>query len=314
MADAACFLCVERLTPWSRRHRSCCGNDICQTCAYRHITSILQEVGRRELKCPFGCGEPLSDKEIRECFHRQHNWTLWDAFRLLLYYFWRILCLSSSHSLWWHGRHSTRERRDLERYQNWSLERGLGDLRKKNDQIILQCPGTDCDFKWLVADPNHRRDKQNHETKSYLLWYTPYKAAENLPFFFLDGQDFSPHARRDFLRQPDPRRLFCPCCTTVFCGLCRNPWVYSGQLHTGRSCRQFGRRLPAEVSSADRFALRSARPCPGCQTGTVRVDGCNHMTCVCGMEWCYACGGGWNQAHYYCSDRAAEATPQCTIL
>lgn len=43
------------------------------------------------------------------------------------------------------------------------------------------------------------------------------------------------------------------------------------------------------------FALKSwlrthARPCPDCHVIVSRSEGCNHMTCVCGARFCYACG------------------------
>ncbi|KAK4228660.1 E3 ubiquitin-protein ligase itt1 [Podospora fimiseda] len=32
------------------------------------------------------------------------------------------------------------------------------------------------------------------------------------------------------------------------------------------------------------------RECPGCGVTTAKVSGCDHMTCVCGMHWCFFCG------------------------
>merc|ERR1719265_622586 len=34
----------------------------------------------------------------------------------------------------------------------------------------------------------------------------------------------------------------------------------------------------------------NARPCPECHVIVSRSEGCNHMTCVCGARFCYACG------------------------
>lgn len=30
--------------------------------------------------------------------------------------------------------------------------------------------------------------------------------------------------------------------------------------------------------------------CPGCRTACHKIDGCNHMTCTCGIHFCYQCG------------------------
>ncbi|KAH8198446.1 hypothetical protein TruAng_007378 [Truncatella angustata] len=36
--------------------------------------------------------------------------------------------------------------------------------------------------------------------------------------------------------------------------------------------------------------------CPTCQTLVELNTGCNHMTCRCGQEFCYVCGGAWRGA------------------
>ncbi|KAM0426304.1 hypothetical protein ACHAPT_008344 [Fusarium lateritium] len=33
-----------------------------------------------------------------------------------------------------------------------------------------------------------------------------------------------------------------------------------------------------------------SRECPGCGVVTQKVGGCDHITCPCGVHWCYACG------------------------
>lgn len=35
--------------------------------------------------------------------------------------------------------------------------------------------------------------------------------------------------------------------------------------------------------------------CPDCGTGVERVVGCRHMSCVCGGQFCYRCGGRWGR-------------------
>ncbi|KAK0671427.1 hypothetical protein QBC41DRAFT_344678 [Cercophora samala] len=37
--------------------------------------------------------------------------------------------------------------------------------------------------------------------------------------------------------------------------------------------------------------------CPRCKSGVEKVDGCNHITCVCGVEWCYRCEKLWGIGH-----------------
>ncbi|KAK8045201.1 dihydroxyacid dehydratase [Apiospora rasikravindrae] len=42
------------------------------------------------------------------------------------------------------------------------------------------------------------------------------------------------------------------------------------------------------------------KECPSCGVATEKTGGCNHMTCVCGAEWCFVCGeqGEDSQAVY----------------
>lgn len=38
------------------------------------------------------------------------------------------------------------------------------------------------------------------------------------------------------------------------------------------------------------MAQVGAKPCPKCQLATVKNEGCNHMSCPCGGQWCWVCG------------------------
>jgi hypothetical protein len=45
------------------------------------------------------------------------------------------------------------------------------------------------------------------------------------------------------------------------------------------------------------FRIRlTTTKCPGCHMRVKKLDGCNHITCVCGTDFCYRCG---QQAEYY---------------
>uniref|UniRef100_A0A0M3HSY0 RING-type domain-containing protein n=1 Tax=Ascaris lumbricoides TaxID=6252 RepID=A0A0M3HSY0_ASCLU len=46
------------------------------------------------------------------------------------------------------------------------------------------------------------------------------------------------------------------------------------------------------------------KQCPECRLFCERIDGCNHMECPCGAEFCYVCGKpffGDRSNHYVCS-------------
>ncbi|KAI9163377.1 hypothetical protein HJFPF1_04985 [Paramyrothecium foliicola] len=43
----------------------------------------------------------------------------------------------------------------------------------------------------------------------------------------------------------------------------------------------------AAVENAQRTAVRE---CPGCGVATQKTSKCDHITCLCGVHWWYACG------------------------
>ncbi|XP_002972933.2 E3 ubiquitin-protein ligase arih1 [Selaginella moellendorffii] len=93
--------------------------------------------------------------------------------------------------------------------------------------------------------------------------------------------------RRTFL-DPKPRKL-CGACQRYFCLDCRVPW------HTFSTCAGY-QRLPLDLKdAADAKLYRLAenqkwRQCKKCRWMIELLEGCYHMTCRCGYEFCYTCG------------------------
>lgn len=57
------------------------------------------------------------------------------------------------------------------------------------------------------------------------------------------------------------------------------------------------------------------RQCKKCKIVIEKNQGCNHMTCRCGNQFCYVCGENWTAAHYGNHDangRLANNTAQRT--
>ncbi|KAG2439793.1 hypothetical protein HYH02_010428 [Chlamydomonas schloesseri] len=85
----------------------------------------------------------------------------------------------------------------------------------------------------------------------------------------------------------------CPACHRAFCIRCGIPgW------HTGYTCAQY-QALPLDQRCAEDAPLLALsaqqhwKQCPRCRFLVERVEGCNHMTCRCGSQFCYACGKGY---------------------
>ncbi|KAG2299845.1 hypothetical protein Bca52824_036317 [Brassica carinata] len=85
----------------------------------------------------------------------------------------------------------------------------------------------------------------------------------------------------------------CVECRGLFCVDCKVPW------HGKLSCTEYKKLHPNPP--ADDVKLKSLannkmwRQCGKCQHMIELSQGCNHITCRCGHEFCYNCGGGWNK-------------------
>ncbi|CAL9226299.1 unnamed protein product [Arabidopsis halleri] len=91
----------------------------------------------------------------------------------------------------------------------------------------------------------------------------------------------------------------CVECCGLFCVDCKVPW------HGELSCTEYKRLHPNLL--ADDVKLKSLanhymwRQCGKCQHMIELSDGCNQITCRCGFELCYNCGGGWNKKMGTCT-------------
>ncbi|GIL77241.1 hypothetical protein Vretifemale_6730 [Volvox reticuliferus] len=136
----------------------------------------------------------------------------------------------------------------------------------------------------LAALEGHPKDIQVYrtlETESSLdpgqTLYCPHKTCSSL--MLVNKEELPPNT---------PAR--CPACGNSFCPHCRIPgW------HKGYTCAAF-QALPAHLRSAEDAAMlqlskqKQWKQCPQCQQMVERSEGCNHLMCRCGANFCYACG------------------------
>jgi hypothetical protein len=76
-----------------------------------------------------------------------------------------------------------------------------------------------------------------------------------------------------------PTVVLCAVCGVHTCVACRDA------AHPGTLCRS-----AHTPTVADLLNQAKAQPCPGCRVPTTKLRDCNHMRCVCGVHWCWACG------------------------
>ena len=312
--ESSCLFCTEdfSLTAGSP-HRAigvpCCGKQICQNCLYRHILSVIEEgvtgQGRTKLSCPMGCGIELTDKTVRTTIDREHpssfGWILWIWMLGWVGYF-------NSSADQWYRRHSRLARNDLDKYNTWSLTLALRTI-----DGVQCCPAPDCGYQW-ITNPKYRKHKIIQEQQIAFLWFSPPKP-EVVPYQWVEPEYLNINSRLIERNTTDGRRMVCPNCQAMFCGLCRHPWDLSPiKSHSHRSCVTFSRKYSRYLH--DDYSGQPCRSCPGCTLRTIRTEGCNHMTCPCGTQWCYECEGLWTSSHYYCQRATTQHSEAslCTIM
>ncbi|KAL9227973.1 hypothetical protein vseg_003602 [Gypsophila vaccaria] len=91
----------------------------------------------------------------------------------------------------------------------------------------------------------------------------------------------------------------CPVCQRSICVSCGGPW------HNSLSCGEF-QDLPLDERDASVLTLhhlaqdRRWRRCQQCHIMNELTQGCYHMTCWCGHEFCYACGAEYANGQQTC--------------
>ncbi|KAI1426892.1 hypothetical protein F5Y12DRAFT_783688 [Xylaria sp. FL1777] len=114
---------------------------------------------------------------------------------------------------------------------------------------------------------------------------------EKFAKFLTRDRNYCPRAKcREWIRPADHRHhsngrtsATCRKCNTEICGLCYNKW------HKSRHC-------PADADTAqfEKVAKEAGwKRCFNCQAMVELKEGCNHMTCRCGAQFCMMCGSKW---------------------
>ncbi|EEF49282.1 E3 ubiquitin-protein ligase RSL1 [Ricinus communis] len=95
------------------------------------------------------------------------------------------------------------------------------------------------------------------------------------------------------------RESECPFCHRLFCAQCYVPW------HSGIECEAFQRLNEDERGREDLMVIELAKEkkwsrCPKCRFYVERTQGCPHMVCRCGFQFCYGCELEWTGNHGGC--------------
>ncbi|PSC76100.1 E3 ubiquitin-ligase ARI4 [Micractinium conductrix] len=96
-------------------------------------------------------------------------------------------------------------------------------------------------------------------------------------------------------REPQPDTpSFCPACDSKICTHCRVVW------HKGFRCAEYQAlpstdRQPEDLALLQEAARRQWQRCAQCKHMIELGEGCRHITCRCGYEFCFSCGAPWEK-------------------
>lgn len=101
--------------------------------------------------------------------------------------------------------------------------------------------------------------------------------------FFIDNDN-----EDEQQQQQQPQKFDCPKCHGSFCLSCKEQW-HVGTCEAEAARRRAAGRTDGDVELQRWAAQVGAKQCPSCKNLVARTDGCNAMTCRCGITFCWQC-------------------------
>ncbi|XP_012064880.1 probable E3 ubiquitin-protein ligase rbrA isoform X2 [Jatropha curcas] len=127
--------------------------------------------------------------------------------------------------------------------------------------------------------------------------YCPYPKCSAL----MSKNEVSEYAKSALVGSDRSGARKCLKCHGLFCINCKVPW------HSNMTCIVYKMRHPnphAEDAKLKSLASRNQwRQCVKCNHMIELAEGCYHMTCRCGFQFCYVCGAEWKDKKPTCSCR-----------
>ncbi|KAM7279991.1 hypothetical protein ACFE04_007125 [Oxalis oulophora] len=124
--------------------------------------------------------------------------------------------------------------------------------------------------------------------------YCPYPRCSAL----MSNSEISEYAKNAF-GNPRSGARKCLKCHGLFCLICKVPW------HSNMTCDEYKKlnpNPPAEDVRLKTLATRNLwKQCLKCKYMIELSEGCYHITCRCGHEFCYNCGAGWKNKKATCN-------------
>ncbi|XP_030453684.1 E3 ubiquitin-protein ligase RSL1-like [Syzygium oleosum] len=173
------------------------------------------------------------------------------------------------------------------------------------DGVMIKCPHDGCNSEVKIdscggfLEPNiisimSQRMKEASVPVTERV-YCPYPRCSTL----MSKHEVLEYSRNGFVGAEHSGARKCMKCQFFFCVECKVPWHYN------MSCYEYQRSNPiATAGDAQLKSLASKRlwrECVKCKNLVELAEGCYHITCRCGYEFCYICGAEWKNKKATCS-------------
>ncbi|GMN60279.1 hypothetical protein TIFTF001_029373 [Ficus carica] len=182
--------------------------------------------------------------------------------------------------------------------------RTYADGKVQSSQVPIRCPQLKCKYYISSAECKSFLTSSSYESLEKALEEANVSHSDRIycPFpncsVLLD-----PHerlsARASSSSQSDNSCIECPVCQRFVCVDCGVPW------HLSLSCEEY-QNLPLDERDASDITLyrlaqnKRWRRCQQCRRMIELTQGCYHMTCWCGHEFCYSCGAEYSDGQQTC--------------
>lgn len=182
--------------------------------------------------------------------------------------------------------------------------RSYGEGKIQSSQVPMRCPQETCKYYVSSAECKSFLTSASHDSfeKALREGTVSYSNRIYCPFpgcsVLIDPLECL-SARASSSSGSDNSCIECPDCRRCVCMDCGVPW------HLSMSCEEYQSIPLEERDSSDVTLHRLAqnkrwRRCQQCRTMIELTQGCYHMTCRCGQEFCYSCGAEYREGQQRC--------------